>query len=244
MNNDYIVGAGGGGSSQSSTRVSVEDPNTLRSKSYATIIDLLGEGEWEEVGVGGLKGVYFDNVVAQNSDGTYNFDGVSYETRSGTIDQSPLTLSAGTASTYSVGISMKWNQPVEKYVEATDVDYARVVVGVSRLSEQDPNTGDTHGTIVQFQVEYKPNGYSSWIGVPSQTGDSGITQTIAGKTNSAYERQVTFRLEGSAPYYFRVTRQSPDSTSDLLQNSTVFQAVSVVSQEKLNYPCSVLAMLS
>ena len=53
---EYIVGRGGS-KSGSSSRAAIEDPNTLRSKSFAQGVDLLGEGEWEEVCVGGLKGL-------------------------------------------------------------------------------------------------------------------------------------------------------------------------------------------
>ena len=66
-----IEGSGGGGSS--SPDPPYEAPNTLRSKSTARVMDLVSEGEIEGL-QGGLKGVYLDEVVVQNSDDTYNFE--------------------------------------------------------------------------------------------------------------------------------------------------------------------------
>ena len=43
-----IRGAGGGGGTSSSSGA-VEAPDSLRSKSYAKLVDAVGEGEMEEV---------------------------------------------------------------------------------------------------------------------------------------------------------------------------------------------------
>jgi predicted phage tail protein len=73
--------------------------------------------------------------------------------------------------------------------------------------------------------------------------DDGVRR-IVGKTTSAYEREDAFRVTGDSPYTVRITRLTPDSTSNYLQNATTFQAVSVVTEEKFRYPGSVLAGIS
>lgn len=78
-----LVGAKKG---QSKSREPVEGPDTLRSRSFARVLDLISEGEIRGL-VAGNQSIYLDQVSIQNADGTLNFQGVSVETRSGTQDQ-------------------------------------------------------------------------------------------------------------------------------------------------------------
>ena len=358
--NKFITGAGGGGGGSGSSRASVEDPDSLASKSYARIIDLLGEGEWEEVPVGGLKGFYLNEVVAQNADGTDNFSDVVLETRTGSLAQTRMNIADTTEASFGVGVEATYNAPVEKQVYGESVDQLRVVVSVPALSSADSGTGDIRGTSVSYKIEYnssdnltfrpanvgggavtststlvpgagpftgwqeysltftvyparyyttsevlvpcvyqlrkKTNGgvwvvvkeasvssvsslsyttealssdsvdfdivvadasgisldgsvlslcYGQITGIESKTFASadGVV-TISGKTTSTYERETAFRVSGTSPYTVRVTRQTPDSTTSYLNNKTVFQSVSVVTEEKFVYPGSVLAGVS
>lgn len=362
--NKFITGAGGGGggSGGDSSRAAVEDPDSLASKSYAKIVDLLGEGEWEEVCIGGGKGAYFNGVPVQNSDGTYNYSGVTLETRAGTVSQSRMNIAGTTEASFSVGLEMKYNVPVEQIVYGTSTDYLKVIVGVPSLQATNPNTGDITGTSVEYKIEYKSNA-GAWVTAPrldptttftpltydevsysgydiyrigfkvnparyfidnvnggnevlrpcvyslqtntnsggwitrssastsdvvdvsydyactsadgveirvvvtdssfvppgtfiqgsypavyellGGTSDSGDgVQRISGKTTSAYEREHAFRVTGNSPYTVRVTRLTADSTTNYLQNKTTFQSVSVVTEEKFTYPCSVLVGVS
>ena len=83
-----IIGAGGGGKGGGgSARVAQEAPDSLRSKAYARVVDLVCEGEIEGLAAG-LQSVYLDDTPIQNPDGSYNFTGVTLETRPGTQQQS------------------------------------------------------------------------------------------------------------------------------------------------------------
>ena len=86
---ELIIGAGGGGKGGggASARVAQEAPDSLRSKAYARVVDLISEGEIEGL-VDGLQSVYLDDTPIQNADGTTNFSGVTLETRDGTQQQS------------------------------------------------------------------------------------------------------------------------------------------------------------
>lgn len=74
----HLVGAKKG---QSKSREPVEGPDTLRSRSFARVLDLISEGEIRGL-VAGNQSIYLDQVPIQNADGTLNFQGVSVETRS------------------------------------------------------------------------------------------------------------------------------------------------------------------
>ena len=57
-----IIGAGGGGKGGGgSARVAQEAPDSLRSKAYARVVDLISEGEIEGL-VDGLQSVYLDDT--------------------------------------------------------------------------------------------------------------------------------------------------------------------------------------
>lgn len=157
----YVVGRGGGGSSSSST-TSTEAPDTLRSASYVKVIDMLGEGEWEEVCVGGLAGLYLDDVPVQNSDGTINYTRLSLETKSGTLNQSVMTISDTTESSEQVGIQMLYNSPVEASVANENTDIVRVNVNVPQLTTVDSSTGDINGGEVTYKIEWKSSDSEVW----------------------------------------------------------------------------------
>lgn len=230
----FIVGRGGSSSSSSSSGSS--DENSLRSKSYATIIDLLGEGEWEEVGVGGLKGIYLDDVPVQNQDDTYNFEDFTIETRSGTVGQSRMSIATTTENADSIGVRMYYNVPVEHVVLGTEVDIIRVSVSIPNLYSVNTTSGNSYASSVSYKIEWKPDTSSEWI--------EAATEVVEGKCTSTYERQTSFRVSGASSYTVRCTRLTVDSTSDYLFNETYFASTVAVVEDKFRYPCSVLVGLS
>lgn len=72
-------GGKGGGKGGAGSRTPEEDPESLRSRSEASIVGVLSEGEVEgfEANVDPLTRIYLDNVPIKNQDGSYNFS-VSY----------------------------------------------------------------------------------------------------------------------------------------------------------------------
>lgn len=161
----YIAGAGGGGKGGGgSARVAVEAPNTLKSKSYAKIVEVLCEGEIQGI-VGGAQGIYLDGTPLQNADGSFNYEDVVVETREGTLLQGITRIGATTESTSSIGTEIKKDVPVLHTIANSDVDRARVLIRVPALSSQNTSNGDLNGTEVRLLVEYNPNG-AGWIQAP------------------------------------------------------------------------------
>ena len=113
-------GKGGGGS-----RTPVESPNSLRSASFAKIIDVISEGEIEGL-VDGLKSIFFDDTPLMNADGTYNFKDVAVEVRTGTIGQARLTNTDGVESTQTISTALKYNQPVVRSILTSGTDMVRL----------------------------------------------------------------------------------------------------------------------
>ena len=73
-----IRGSGGGGKGGGGgARTPQEAPNTLRAKTTAYLIDVLGEGEIVGL-VDGARSIYFDDTPLMNPDGSVNFRGVTW----------------------------------------------------------------------------------------------------------------------------------------------------------------------
>lgn len=218
-------GKGGGGA-----RTPVESPNSLRSASFARIIDVISEGEIEGL-VDGHKSIYFDDTPLVNADGSYNFKDVAVEMRTGTIGQARLTNTDGVEATQTISTALKYNQPVVRSILTAGTDMVRVGIAVGQLSKQNTENGDITGASVQHLIEYRPSG-GAWITVK--------TDTITGKTMSGYERQVIFKLNGSAPWDVRVTRLTADSASSALANASTWTTLTGVVTDKFRYPATAL----
>jgi predicted phage tail protein len=234
VDSQLIVGAGGGGKGGGgSARVAQEAPDSLRSKAYARVVDLVCEGEIEGL-VGGLKSVYLDDTPIQNSDGSYNFTGVTLEARTGTQQQSYIPGFSSVENEVSVGVECKYGQPVVRSITDPDVDAVRVKVSIPTLTLQDTTNGDLNGTSVSYAIDVQARG-AGYVQV--------VTDTVSGKTTSRYQRSYYVPLIGTGPWDVRLRRITADSTQTSLQNKTFLESYTEVIESKLRYPNSALMAL-
>jgi predicted phage tail protein len=224
-----IAGQGGKGK-KGQTRAAVEAPNTLRSRQYARVIDLLGEGPIDGI-VGGAQGIYYDGSRVQNTDGSFNVRDASIQWVYGYQDQPRLSNFPNAESETSVSMRLRYNAPLVRTITNQNVDLCRVTVSVPALSKTDKTSGDVNGTQVVFRLE-------------AQTAGGGyrlITDhTIVGKTNSRYQRSLIFSLPGNGPWDIRITRLTEDSEVQELQNELYWDSYSEVIEGRLYYPNSAL----
>lgn len=155
---ELIRGAGGGGKSGGgSGRVAKEAKDSLRSRQYARVLDLVSEGEIEGL-VNGLQSVYLDDTPIKNPDGTFNFDGVSFAYRPGTQSQSHIPDIPLVESEQNVGVEVKNDTPIVRSITDSNIDSARVTLSVPRLSKQDTTNGDIKGTSVRIAIDLQTDG--------------------------------------------------------------------------------------
>lgn len=232
---ELIIGAGGGGKGGggASARVAQEAPDSLRSKAYARVVDLISEGEIEGL-VDGLQSVYLDDTPIQNADGTTNFSGVTLETRDGTQQQSYVPGFSSVENEVPVGVEIKASQPVVRSITDPDVDAVRIKVSVGQLTNQDTTNGDLNGSSVSFSIDRQVSG-GGFVEV--------INDTISGKTTTKYQRSYYVPLTGNGPWEIRVRRITADSTSSAIQNKTYLDSYTEVVESKLRYPNSALVAL-
>ncbi len=211
----------GGGSDQPEQYVPVEQSNTLQTKSIYRVIDLIGEGEIEGL-VNGHKSIYLDDIPLQADDGSYNFEGITVQTREGTPDQSHIAGFPSVETPRSVGVELTVaNGTVTRVVSDPNVDAVYIVVTVASLFHQEDN-GDLNGTSVSFSIQIN--------------SEPAVTKTISDKTMSP--AQLTYRIPlpaGGAPWDIKLTRVTPDAPDSKTHNSTFFTSYTEIIDHKIKY---------
>lgn len=227
-----IVGAGGKGSTAG--RTPVESPDSLRSISYAKTILLLGEGEMRGL-VNGYRSVYLQGTPLQNSDGTFNFQNVAVETRSGTQDQSYIPGFPSVENEVIVGVELRADTPIVRTVSGSDLSAVRVRVAVDSLQKVDTSNGDTVGYSVSYAIDVATDG-----GAYTTVLNSAFT----GKTTTQYERSHRIDLPPGSQWQIRIRRLTPNANSSTVADTTRVQSITEIIDAKLRYPNSALLAVS
>jgi predicted phage tail protein len=142
-----IIGAGGGGGKGGgggSSRTPSTAPDSLDSRQYANVIDLISEGEIEGL-ADGFKSIFLNNTVLQNPDNSYNFQDVTVYTRNGTQNQAYIPLSGGVEDEKPVGITVAKAVPQVRTITDVDVDAVRITIAIPSLQQINNTNGDTSG---------------------------------------------------------------------------------------------------
>lgn len=235
-----IIGAGGGGDmgkgGGGSSRTPSTAPDSLDSRQYANVIDLISEGEIEGL-ADGFKSIFLNNTVLQNPDGTYNFQDVTVYTRNGTQNQTYIPLSGGIEDEKPVGITVVKAVPQVRTITDVDVDSVRITISIPSLQKIDNTNGDTSGSSVRLQiaVQYQGGGYTTKI-----------DDTISGRTADEYRKDYLIQLarpNASDIVDIKVTRITDDSTDTLLANAFSWSSYTEIIDAKLTYANSALVGL-
>lgn len=191
-----IKGSGGGGKDGGgSARAPIEDPDSLRSIQYAKIIDVVSEGEIEGL-VNGFKSVFLDDTPLQNDDGTFNFNNVIVEQRTGTQSQNYITGFDGAESENGVGTEVTKVLSVTRTITNTDATAVRVTLGFPQLNNRDLTTGDLKGTSVEIAIDIQSNG-GGFVAQPlRQIFDSSVFSVASGVYTNTVE-STNFRIYAS-----------------------------------------------
>jgi Putative phage tail protein len=232
-----IAGAGGGGGGKGGgsggARAPVEAPDSLRSIQYARVINLICEGEIENITP---QDTYVDGTPLANADGSWNFSGAAVEWRSGTANQAPISGFSATESETSVGVVVTAAAPVVRSVTNPNMTAFRITLGFPQLTHLDPITGDLTGTSVQLAIDAQRDGG----GFQRLYED-----TVNGKTTSRYQRSYRIDLESrfgvvGGSYDFRVVRITPDSTTVNVVDKFSWETMTEIVDSQLMYPYSAL----
>jgi len=229
-----IAGAGGGGRKSGGGGSSpTEADDSLQSRQFANVLDLISEGEIEGLDDGN-KSIFLQGTPVEDSAGNNNFSGFTIVTRNGTQTQNYIPgVFANVESETAVGVQVTNSSPVTRQITDTDVDRVRVTVQIPSLREFEDD-GDIVGTRVQIaiQVQYNGGGFNTVV-----------TDNITGKSSSAYQNDYLITLTGAFPVDIKVVRNTADSTSSKLANETHWTSFTSIIDAKLAYPNSALVAL-
>lgn len=233
---DNMLVIAGAGSSGGESHTPYEEPDNLQSSAFINVVDLIGEGQ-----IGGLvdasRSIFLNGTALVGSDGSKNYESVSWDARVGTQNQTHLEGFANVETPYGVGVEMKTGIPVPFTVSNPRVDRVRLSMAVSALLQQKDN-GDVIGSSVNFEIRMSIN---------DGAFETLATKTITGKASSRYQRSYLIDLPKTAPngsqatrWTFQIIRVSPESTSASLQNTLIFENYAEVINRNFTYPNSAI----
>ena len=213
------MGKGGGGGGHTP----VEAKESGRSKQLVKIVEVISEGEVYGL-ADGMKSIYFDKTPVQNKDGSYNFKNVQVEGRVGGQVQDLMAGFNTSEKEVGVGTLVKKNLPLTRTVTDSKVSRLRLTIGVQSLFKQEDN-GDTNGTTVNFIITI---------------GSRTYPVSISGKYSSQYLQHHTFDNLPSVPFIVKVERTTDDSTTQRLQNNTIWSSYTEIIDTEFTYPNTAL----
>ena len=226
-------------------------PDTLNSRQFATIQDLISEGEIEGFATASkegrtkgttaynnaaLKDVFLNETPilkstansASPADADFNFQNVGFTPRFGTSNQTSIPGIVSSESTTAVGVTVSSSSAVTRQITNTNVDAIKVTITFPQLQEAKDN-GDLVGSSVslKIQVQYNSGGYSDVI-----------SDTITGRTADAYQKEYRVNVTGAFPVDIRVVRLTADSTSSSLIDAFTWTSFGEIIDDAQTYPNS------
>lgn len=222
--NAVIKGAKGGSKNQRQPKIAND---TTASKTYARLQYGMSEGEVEGL-ANGFKSIFLDDTPVESDSGARNFQDVTLDFRSGTNDQTYMEGFESIASETSVGVELKSDTPWVKGITNLNLDAVIVRVRFGALKKQDPSNGDVSGIVIDYSIEVQTDG-GAW--------ELMLDTKMSGKTSANYERTHRIGLpKANNNWLIRVTRKTPNSSSEYVSDKMYIQAITEVIDLKLTYP--------
>ena len=216
----------GKGSSKGHTPREAKD--NLKSTQLLSVIDAISEGPIEGP-VDGLKSVLLNSTPVLDSEGNTNISGVTVVFRAGEQEQTPPEGFESSGSETVLGTEVKYDTPITRTITSANIDRLRFTFGVQALVET-TSKGDRNPSEVRLLVQIQRNG--GWV------TEKDIT--IKGKTTSQYLASVVVDNLPPRPFNIRMRRMTPDSTTDQLQNKTLWSSYTEIIDVKQCYPNTAL----
>lgn len=221
-----IKGRKGG---SSSSRTPTEQPDDLQSVAKAKILVALGEGEFAGQLTG--KNIYLDGTALENSDGTKNFSGVTWEFRAGTQAQNYIQGIPGTENEINVGTEVSSTTAWTRTFTNTQLSAVRLRLKWPSLFKQEDN-GDLVGYSINYAIDLQTDG-GTWQTV--------LNTSVTGKTTSGYERSHRIDLpQAGSTWTIRLRKITADANSAKIGDTMTLQSFTEVIDAKLRYPNTAL----
>jgi len=254
MTKKIIKGAGGPPTPPTPYRA----PDTLNSKQFATLQDLLSEGEIEgfatpsKAGIAksssdyltaAQKDIFLNNTPILNAnasnsnpaDSDFNFQSVVLDARYGTNNQ--LALSGIESSSSPIAGFPRpctvANGGVTQAI-ALNKDAVRVTISFGQLQKAEEN-GDLLGSSVELKIQLQTN---------NGTFQTKIQETITGRSADLYSKEYRVNLPATySQAAIKVVRVTADSTTTQLKDEFSVSVMQEIVDDPQTYPDSAYAQL-
>ena len=213
------MGKGGG-----KAHTPVEAKDNLKSTQMMSVIDAIGEGPVEGP-VNGLQSILVNKTPLTDTDGNPVIHGVTAVWRAGEQEQTPPEGFESSGAETALGVEVTKAKPVTRTITSANIDRLRVTFGVQSLVET-TSQGDRNPSSVRLLIQVQRNG--NWV------TEKDIT--INGKTTSQYLASVIIGNLPPRPFNIRMVRETADSTTDQLQNRTLWSSYTEIIDVKQCYP--------
>ncbi|WP_063089843.1 phage attachment tail tip protein J, partial [Escherichia coli] len=213
------MGKGGG-----RAHTPVEAKDNLKSTQMMSVIDAIGEGPVEGP-VKGLQSILVNKTPLTDTDGNPVIHGVTAVWRAGEQEQTPPEGFESSGAETALGVEVTKAKPVTRTITSANIDRLRVTFGVQSLLET-TSKGDRNPSSVRLLIQLQRNG--NWV--------TEKDVTINGKTTSQYLASVILENLPERPFNIRMVRETADSTTDQLQNRTLWSSYTEIIDVKQCYP--------
>ncbi|EIO49861.1 host specificity protein J, partial [Escherichia coli TW06591] len=213
------MGKGGG-----KAHTPVEAKDNLKSTQMMSVIDAIGEGPIEGP-VKGLQSILVNKTPLTDTDGNPVIHGVTAVWRAGEQEQTPPEGFESSGAETALGVEVTKAKPVTRTITSANIDRLRVTFGVQSLV-QTTSQGDRNPASVRLLIQLQRNG--NWV--------TEKDVTINGKTTSQFLASVILDNLPPRPFNIRMVRETADSTTDQLQNKTLWSSYTEIIDVKQCYP--------
>ncbi|MDI3399668.1 host specificity protein J [Pseudomonas sp. V88_4] len=221
-----IYGEKGGSSKPKSP---VEASDSLRSTNLAKLLIAVGEGEFDAVPT--EYDIYLDNTPIRDASGNYNFPGVKWDWRPGSVDQTYIPGIPSVENETSLNIELRSDAPWVRSITNTQLSAVRM-----RLAWPALQRSDDQGNIGGYRIEYA-------IDVATDGGayQQVLVDAVDGKTTTRYERSRRIDLpDATTGWQIRVRRLTPNQNSNKIADTMLVAGYTEVIDAKLRYPNTAL----
>ncbi|HDI9780349.1 TPA: host specificity protein J [Escherichia coli] len=201
-----------------------EAKDNLKSTQMMSVIDAIGEGPIEGP-VKGLQSILVNKTPLTDTDGNPVIHGVTAVWRAGEQEQTPPEGFESSGAETALGVEVTKAKPVTRTITSANIDRLRVTFGVQSLV-QTTSQGDRNPASVRLLIQLQRNG--NWV--------TEKDVTIHGKTTSQFLASVILDNLPPRPFNIRMVRETADSTTDQLQNRTLWSSYTEIIDVKQCYP--------
>ncbi|MEX6143564.1 phage tail protein [Providencia hangzhouensis] len=206
--------------------------DNLKSKQFLRVLDLISEGPiYGPVDTEHMSSIMLNKTPVTNKNGDISINGVAAAWRNGSEYQEPINGFDYLESTVMVNNAVTKETPLVRTITNQEVDRVRLNIGVSSLVKTD-SSGNQENSSVQMAIEVK-------------SGNGGyVTQKIVtigpNKISGEYLEAHIIEAPEQKPFDLRVRRITEDSNSDSLQNGTIWNSYTEITDDRLSHPFSAI----